>query len=196
MIVFSYGRYLTLLRISETPHMEIRRSSASGPHFLVGKMSEITPIFLVLLLAIIIYFAWMDVALYYSLQSHPENLLLTENYKALQNPNETSTPKGAPPKIEAFDPFNPLSLKLLMLDHTNHYVYYPLASFLDLDVLKISEQLTFITPDMISFSHVMVGAVAGKFLSSELLNQRRIGVLLFEVRSFLDSLDGLVARSR
>ena len=99
-------------------------------------------------------------------------------------------------KMEAFDPFNPLSLKLLCLDHANHYVYYPLGSFLDLDVLKISEKLTFITPDMISFSHVMVGALAGKFLSSEMLNQRRIGVLFFEVRSFLDSLDGLVARSR
>ena len=162
-------------------------------------MSEITPIFLVLLLAIVIYFAWMDVALYYKLQSHPENLLLTQNYQEFKIPSKTNstTPKiGITPKMEAFDPFNPLSLKLLMLDHANHYVYYPLGSFLDLDVLKISEKLTFITPDMISFSHVMVGALAGKFLSSEMLNQRRIGVLFFEVRSFLDSLDGLVARSR
>ena len=74
--------------------------------------------------------------------------------------------------------------------------YRIIGSFLDLDVFKISEKLTFISADMISFSHVMVGAVAGKFLGSEILNQRRLGVLLFEVRSFLDSLDGLVARSR
>ena len=161
-------------------------------------MNEVTHIFIVLLLVVLMYYAWMDVALYYKLQSHPENLLLTQNYQEFKIPsktNQSTTPKITP-KMEAFDPFNPLSLKLLMLDHANHYVYYPLGSFLDLDVLKISEKLTFITPDMISFSHVMVGALAGKFLSSEMLNQRRIGVLFFEVRSFLDSLDGLVARSR
>ena len=38
--------------------------------------------------------------------------------------------------------------------------------------------------------------LTGKFLTSEVLSSRRLGVLLFEVRSFLDSLDGIVARTR
>lgn len=138
-------------------------------------MSELTHICVVLLLVTLLYFAWMDVALYYKLQSQPENLLLTQNIQELKN-------NASQIITQAFDPFNPISLKLLMLDHLNHYVYYPIGSWLDVDVLKISQNLTFITPDMISWSHVLVAAVAAKFLASDLLFQRRIGVLLFELR--------------
>ena len=74
---------------------------------------------------------------------------------------------------------------LFLLDHSNHYIYYPLGSWIDSDILHISEKLTFITPDMISLSHVMVAAFGAKFLASELLLHRRLGVLLFELRSFL-----------
>ena len=93
-------------------------------------MSDVTPIFLVLLLGIVIYFAWMDVALYYKLQSQPKNLLLSQNYELARwkLSNKTTTP--SPNKFTAFDPFNPISLKLLMLDHANHYVYYPLGKFI------------------------------------------------------------------
>jgi hypothetical protein len=168
-------------------------------------MSEVTRIFTVLVLVLIMYFAWMDVALYYKLQSQPENLLLTQNYQEAKDKlvvnNATTTPPDAVSKKSVhgdhiFDPFNPISIKLLMLDHCNHYIYYPLGSWIDSDILNISDGLTFITPDMISLSHVAVAGVAYKFLSSESLTHRRLGVLLFEVRSFLDSLDGLVARAR
>ena len=43
-------------------------------------MNEVTHIFIVLLLVVLMYYAWMDVALYYKLQSHSDNLLLTQNY--------------------------------------------------------------------------------------------------------------------
>ena len=46
-------------------------------------MNEITHISVVLLLVILMYFAWMDVALYYKLQSQRSNLLLTQNYAEL-----------------------------------------------------------------------------------------------------------------
>jgi len=161
-------------------------------------MNEVTHIFIVLLLVVLMYYAWMDVALYYKLQSQTDNLLLTQNYiedrsnaNIKQRQNTTSTTP-----IQSFDAFNPISLKLLVLDHSNHYIYYPLGSWIDIDILHISEKLIFITPDMISLSHVMVAAFGAKFLASELLLHRRLGVLLFELRSFLDSLDGLVARTR
>jgi len=163
---------------------------------------EVNHIFLVLLLLTILYFAWMDVALYYKLQSEPGHLLLTQNYLSAKlnqkiNHSATQPPPDSSSDLDlAFDAFNPISLKLLMLDHANHYIYYPLGSWIDKDILQLSNKLTFITPDMISWSHVLVACVAGKLLTSEFLSQRRFGVLLFELRSFLDSLDGLVARSR
>ena len=43
-------------------------------------MNEVTHIFIVLLLVVLMYYAWMDVALYYKLQSQTDNLLLTQNY--------------------------------------------------------------------------------------------------------------------
>ena len=105
------------------------------------------------------------------------NFVLNQSIK--QRQNTSSTP------IQSFDAFNPISLKLLTLDHTNHYIYYPVCSWIDIDILHISEKLTFITPDMISLSHVMVAAIGAKFLGSEILFHRRLGVLLFELRSFL-----------
>lgn len=168
---------------------------------------EVLHIFLVVFFVILMYFAWMDVALYYNLQSQHRNLLLTQNYELAKSSsmiNRTaSTSTTSKPKEDmiittttSFDPFNPISIKLLVLDHPNHYIYYPLGSWLDIDVLKLSEKRTFITPDMISWTHVAVAGFASKFLASETLTHRRIGFLLFEMRSFLDSLDGLVARSR
>lgn len=148
-------------------------------------MSDVTHICILLSLVVLMYCAWMDVALYYKLQSHPENLLLTQNYaaeKEAKNGATTTVSSDAVSYTQSFDPFNPISLKLLMLDHLNHYIYYPIGSWLDVDILHISQKLTFITPDMISLSHVMVAGVAAKFVSSEILLQRRIGVLLFELR--------------
>lgn len=147
-------------------------------------MSDVTHICILLSLVVLMYCAWMDVALYYKLQSHPENLLLTQNYVAeKENGASATTTTSSESYTQSFDPFNPISLKLLMLDHLNHYIYYPIGSWLDVDILHISQKLTFITPDMISLSHVMVAGVAAKFVSSEILLQRRIGVLLFELRS-------------
>ncbi len=145
-------------------------------------MGELTHICILLLLVVLMYFAWMDVALYYKLQSQPENLLLTQNLQENATKSKAIDSSASSSTIQSFDPFNPISLKLLMLDHTNHYIYYPIGSWIDVDILYISEKLTFITPDMISWSHVLVAAVASKFLASEFLSQRRIGVLLFELR--------------
>jgi len=174
---------------------------------------ELNHICLVLLGVILLYFAWMDVALYYKLQSKTSYLLLTQNYVKAKNDllklkttNQSivvveklttqKTPSSSPIDLTSFDAFNPISIKSLMLDHTNHYIYYPLGSWIDKDLLKISESWTYVTPDVISWSHVIVASVAAKFLTLEHHCHKRLGVLLFELRSFLDSLDGLVARSR
>lgn len=51
-----------------------------------------------------------------------------------------------------------------------------------------------ITPNMISFFHVFVAILAGRLVAFDSLGYRRVGVVLFQVRTFLDDLDGHVAR--
>ena len=152
-----------------------------------------TQCFVVLGVICLIYFVWMDVGLYYNLYSAPENLLVTQNYRKL----EESSPNNSTPKDDYyFNPYNPLSVKLLAMDHINHYIHYPLSWWLDVNFLRISDLCPFITPDMISYSHVLVAAFAAKLIISESLVIRRLGVLIFEIRTFLDSYDGYVARRR
>lgn len=90
---------------------------------------------------------------------------------------------------------NPLchvTVKALLLDHTNHYIFAPLATIFD-NVVGLSSS-KFITANMISFFHVGVACAAGKLIASDSLGYRRIGVVLFQTRTFLDDLDGHVAR--
>ncbi len=150
--------------------------------------------FIVLASLALIYFLWMDLALYYKLQSGYKDLLVVQAYEAL---NVTSTLNAPVGTSEAFyDTSKPISVKLLMVDHLNHYIYYPACWWLDTHLLHISDQLLFISPDMISLTHVAVAAVGARCLVSDSLPQRRMGVILFELRSMLDSYDGMVARAR
>lgn len=94
-----------------------------------------------------------------------------------------------------WSPFSPLSVKLLMSDPTTHYIITPLSEYID-ETTKFSKIFYFITPNMITFTHLVIAIVSSKFIVSESLQSRRIGVLLYEVRSFLDAFDGTVYRSR
>ena len=152
-----------------------------------------TQFFAVIGLIFLTYFVWMDVGLYYNLNSATGNLLVKQNYQKLNQSDETT--KNSNPNY-FFDPYNPISVKLLAMDHINHYVHYPLSWWLDSHVFHITDQHTFITPDMISYFHVLIAILAAKLLVSEGLGARRLGVLLFEFRTFLDSYDGYVARAR
>ena len=53
---------------------------------------------------------------------------------------------------------------------------------------------SFITPNMISIFHLCVGFMAGKFMSSSDLMDRRIGVAVYFFRTWLDAFDGTVHR--
>lgn len=93
------------------------------------------------------------------------------------------------------NPFCVVSVKALMLDYPNLYILSPLAGIVD-RILGISKSWTWITPNMISGFHVFVAMLAGHFVSSSSLSNRRLGVLLFELRTWLDDMDGHVARRR
>lgn len=92
------------------------------------------------------------------------------------------------------DPLCHVTVKALLLDHTNHYLFGPLATIFD-NIIGFSRS-NFITANMISFFHVFVAILAARFVAADNLGYRRIGVVLFQFRTFLDDLDGHVARQK
>ncbi|KAJ8298142.1 hypothetical protein KUTeg_024673 [Tegillarca granosa] len=91
--------------------------------------------------------------------------------------------------------FHPMSIKFLMNDHVSHYVNGPTNYWFN-EITHFSEVFSFITPNVITVVHLCVGFTAAKFISSDCLQTRRIGVLLYEVRSWLDGFDGTVFRAQ
>lgn len=128
--------------------------------------------------ALLTYFLWMDVALYHRIQ----NLDLV-------GPTPSSRPAGP------FSPFTGLSVKMIMMDQVNNYVHAPLADIFN-QVTRFSEVFYFVTPNMISMAGVLSAVAAAKVVTDESLTMQRCAVLLMTLRTWLDALDGLVARSR
>ncbi|TMW52926.1 hypothetical protein DOY81_001959 [Sarcophaga bullata] len=164
---------------------------------MVGPSSQISKILLGLLIVLIIFYIYMDVELYLRIQNYP----LERNYHL--NTSGTAITTDIPQQNEMtyemqtwltceLNPLCHVTVKAILLDHTNHYIFAPLATVFD-NVIGFSRS-TFITPNMISFFHVGVACVAGKLVSSDSLGYRRLGVVMFQFRTFLDDLDGHVAR--
>lgn len=150
-------------------------------------------------LILIIYFGWMDIALFVNLQrwSPPpiEQKLTTLNPNNLtHNVNDNHKTKTYNHQ-DPFSVFKPLSVKLIMVDHVTHYVHDILARFLA-DNLHITRLFPWITANFVSFSGLFVALIGCKLTLSDKLFYRQIGALLFEARNLADSLDGVVSRSR
>lgn len=163
--------------------------------------SQASKILTFLLLVIVVYCIYMDTFLFLRIQNYKldayeiqENVTLQESStrkadRILRNYEDTT---WVPCNI------NPLchpTVKGLMIDHINHYIYGPLSAIVDVS-LCISDKLLFITPNMISFFHVFVAIVGAKLLTCQNLAARRVAIVLFQIRMFLDDLDGHVARER
>lgn len=97
-------------------------------------------------------------------------------------------------KFGSFSPFRPLTVKLLMTDQVDHYIITPIAEYFD-EITQFSHVFYFITPNMISISHVVIAMISAKLIASEMLYNRRMGVLIFQFRCFLDAFDGVVYRA-
>lgn len=134
----------------------------------------------ILFISLIIFLMVMDLALYFRVKNY--------SFKTSNNSLEYSN------DCSEFSPFCYITVKAMMLDQINLYVMGPFVTIFD-KILRISD-FTLISPNMISFFHVFVALVSAKCVSSHLLSRRRIGVVLFEIRTMLDGLDGHVARTR
>ncbi|XP_020295919.1 ceramide phosphoethanolamine synthase [Pseudomyrmex gracilis] len=140
---------------------------------------------LAFLLLFTLYFIGMDVLLYFRVQ----------NYDVRPRVNNTLTSPYHSPISCDLNPLCTVTVKAMMLDHPNHYVLSPLAALVD-DLLGISRFWTWVTPNAISASHVVVAVIGARYVTRSSLSHRRVGVLLFQVRAWLDDLDGHVARTR
>ncbi|XP_055531074.1 ceramide phosphoethanolamine synthase [Wyeomyia smithii] len=186
---------------------------------MVGPSSQISKILLTLLFLLIIFFIWMDVNLYIRIQDYPirDNEIRLLNGSTVLKPTlpmasssaayvTSAIPHRQPQLSEAaryedvtwvscdLNPLCDVTVKAMMLDHANHYLFAPLATIAD-NLAGFSKG-DIITPNAISFFHVFVAIASGRMVASDSLGYRRIGVVLFQFRTFLDDLDGHVARAK
>lgn len=148
--------------------------------------SHISKVLLAIFVLLLVFYVYMDVNLYFRIQDYPIDRGTGENY----------TVNYADVSWVGCDisPLCDVTVKALLLDHTNHYIFAPLVTIVD-RIMKISE-IQWITPNSISFFHVFIAIISAKCISTDSLVYRRIGVVLFEFRTFLDDMDGHVARAR
>ena len=86
------------------------------------------------------------------------------------------------------------TIKLRMQDHFAHYLYLPFCNWVE-TAFKISE-IPGVTPNLITLIHFVFAMIAGRFMADADLSWRRLGAIIFEIRSCLDILDGVVYRSQ
>lgn len=88
-----------------------------------------------------------------------------------------------------------ISIKKLMVGQMSFYIRTPLAYFLE-DYFSISVNLPWLTANLISFTHVLLSLISVRYLAdAESLEHRQFGCVLFHLRNFLDSLDGVIYRA-
>ena len=168
------GQVLTIAEIS--PSRMGRFISRDKPsRYICQLLHGESSLIIIVLLIILMYYFIMDIMLYVSLQ----------NTNLFDQTRDTSY---------VHSPFHPLSVKQLMIDPAIHYLFCPIAEYFDY-VTHFSNVFYFITPNMISVTHLFLGFVAARMVSSETLRTRRLAVILFEFRICLDCLDGVVFRS-
>ena len=174
-------------------------------------------------LIFILYFIWMDIALFVNLQrwSPPPISTSTSSSSILATlqaaANNKSYPVTAAPlaadspvkkqvnltinhrplskSTETSSIFKPLSVKLIMVDHVSHYVHDILARFIE-DTLHFTEIFPWVTPNLVSYTGLVMAFVGSYLMISDKLLTRQIGSILFELRNLADGLDGVVYRSQ
>ncbi|CAF2921563.1 unnamed protein product [Rotaria sp. Silwood2] len=140
-----------------------------------------------LFLLFIIYLQIMDIILYFKICSRG-SLDFTLSNKIL---NQTNNQK----LTHTIHIFDPLPIKKIMVQPIIHYIRSPLAESIQTK-LHFTYYFPFLSANFISLFHCFLSLVSIKFLSSESLCRRQLGVIIFQVRTFLDCLDGVIYRAQ
>ncbi|KAG8187382.1 hypothetical protein JTE90_016928 [Oedothorax gibbosus] len=136
--------------------------------------------------ALLLYFLWMDIALFYHVNNR------TSATPSLQPPSGTTTPFSVPQLIS---PFTGLSVKMMMMDPVNNYIFTPAAQVFN-EVSRFTHVFFFVTPNMVSFIGILFAFGAAKCVCLDERIYHWAAIFLFQMRTFCDALDGIVARSR
>lgn len=96
---------------------------------------------------------------------------------------------------DAINIFDPLPIKKTMVEPMIHYVRAPIAEHIE-STLHFTHYFPFLSANVISIFHCCLSIVSIKFLSHECLFRRRLGVIIFQIRIFLDSFDGVIFRKQ
>ncbi|CAF1029913.1 unnamed protein product [Rotaria sp. Silwood1] len=135
----------------------------------------------------IIYLQLMELILYFKIRSRG-SLDFTLSNTIL---NKTTNPTTLTHTIHIFDP---LPIKKIMVEPIIHYIRSPLAENIETK-LHFTYYFPFISANAISLFHCFLSLITMKFLSSESLFRRQIGVIIFQFRTFLDCFDGVIYRA-
>jgi hypothetical protein len=152
------------------------------------------------LLLLIIYYGWMDIGLYVHLQHWNPNMLYDNNKVIMQRQNKTllgnnqNSLKETRYEFETFSVYKPLSVKLIMVDHTTHYVHDIFARYIE-DTLHFTTIFPWITPNVVSYTGLLFALLASRLILSDKVIYCQVAAILFELRNLADSLDGVVYRS-
>lgn len=161
------------------------------------------------------FFIWMDISLYFKVQKLKANELkmtshglfqtsvnnipemdgsLTNSKSGIDHLESSSrTTDLTTESVTLFDPFKGLSIKMMMMDQPNNYIFTPLAEIFN-EVTNFSTNFFFITPNLISACGVLWAMLAAKLVTYDSLCIHRLSVFFFQIRTFFDALDGIVAR--
>jgi hypothetical protein len=90
--------------------------------------------------------------------------------------------------------FWPMPVKKIMMAEGTHFFRSPIAEFVE-QTLGFSTIFPFVGPNLISLTHCVLSVICIRFLISDALFWRQMGVCLFQFRNFLDSFDGVVYRA-
>lgn len=156
----------------------------------ISSRSPYYKLFLFGLACLVIYFIWMDIALFVNLQRwQPPPIYTNQTTRGI-------LAQAKPLKnIDPFSTFNPLTVKLIMIDHMTHYVHDISARFL-VDYMGLARLFYWMSANCVSFIGLFMAFVGSVLTISDNLMYRQLGALLFECRNIADSLDGVFSRAR
>ena len=175
--------------------------------YLLSSKSMLTFAFILL-----VYFFTMDMILFHKIKQRlplkPIQILLSSSSSSLtQTLNKTTlTANFPPPHISIQNENNPdtlssssyfwspLTIKKIMIVDSTHYIRSPLAEFVE-SFFCFSKMFPFISANVISLIHCVLSLVSVRYLTHDSLRWRQFGVVLFQVRNWLDSFDGVIYRA-
>jgi len=133
---------------------------------------HVTNITFYILFALITYFIWCDITFITELAAERTRLLTSNKTIVVSR----------------------YSVKLRMLTHFDQYVYLPFCRWAN-EQFGISE-LPWMSPNLVTFMHFIIAISCGRLFASSSLLLRRIACIMFEFRSCLDILDGVIYRAQ